>query len=85
MDFSEDGGLLVSGGNDNAIKVWELNKNGAAPTLRLTLWGHTDAVSAVKLSPDCKTIASGSWNKTVRLWSIAQAGDPLWIFTGHKG
>jgi WD40 repeat protein len=33
---------------------------------RLTLKGHTQLVSGIAFSPDDKTLASGSWDGTVR-------------------
>ncbi|CAE6532542.1 unnamed protein product [Rhizoctonia solani] len=42
--------------------------------------GHKDVVSSVTFSPDSKSIASASWDKTIRIWdthSLAPIGEPL--------
>ena len=39
--------------------------------LRRALKGHTKAVLSVSWSPDGRTLASGSFDNTIRLWDVA--------------
>ncbi|MBT5876710.1 MAG: hypothetical protein HOH43_25015 [Candidatus Latescibacteria bacterium] len=58
---------MVSGsGRDDAIRIWDLTTRTATTSLN----AHTGLVSAVTFSPDGETIASGSWDTTVRLWDV---------------
>ncbi len=47
-----------------------------------TLIGHTGSVRSVCYSPDGRTIATGSSDKTVRLWE-ADTGQHLKTLIGH--
>jgi WD40 repeat protein len=53
-----------------------------APALLRTLTGHSAAVVSVAFSPDGRTLASGSFDNTIKLWDTA-SGQPLRTLTGH--
>lgn len=48
----------------------------------LELTGHNDAVYDVKFSPDGRMMASGSYDKTVKLWDLADRSQ-LATLVGH--
>ena len=76
--FSPGGNLLASAGSDMTVKLWELPTGRQVRTLRHgdANWVHgtllhKDWVTAVAFSPDGRRLASGSWDKTVKLWDLA--------------
>ena len=49
------------------------------PVLRIETGMHTAAIQSIGVDRDCRLLATGSWDKTVRLWSLPEgsaAQDP---------
>jgi WD40 repeat protein len=67
LAFSPDGKLLVDGGDDNSVMVWEVGSGGAVARME----NHIYPVSAVAWSSDGKWIASGDWSGVVRIWDTS--------------
>ncbi len=98
--ISPDQTLLASGGGsksprrgankhsdgDNTVSLWEI-RTGELYHIgeRLaTFTEHTARVSSVTFSPDGKTLASGSQDKTIQLWDV-NTHTHYKTLTGHEG
>ena len=77
LQFSPDGTRLAVAG---AIGIWIYDVHMGKELDLFT--GHTSPVRSVCFSPDGMTLASGSWDKTIRLWDVA-TGKHLNTLTGH--
>ncbi|NER26365.1 MAG: protein kinase [Symploca sp. SIO1C4] len=51
--------------------------------LRRTLSGHSDSVKSIAISPDGRTFASGSYDKTIKLWALP-SGELQRTLIGHR-
>ena len=66
--YSPDGQFIVSGSNDNTVRVW--NADSGQPVGQ-PLEGHTNEINSVAYSPDGQFIVSGSDDNTVRIGKAA--------------
>lgn len=57
--------LIASAGDNNTIKLWDLQNDTV-----LTLRGHTGQINSVAFSPDGQLLASGGDDWTFRLWDV---------------
>ncbi|KAI0480120.1 WD40 repeat-like protein [Xylariaceae sp. FL0804] len=70
--------ILVSGGCDRDVRVWDMTQGTCLHTLR----GHTSTVRCLKMS-DANTAISGSRDTTLRVWDIRQ-GVCRNVLVGHQ-
>lgn len=88
--FSKNGKIFATGDYVGIIKLWDFD---SGKELR-TLIGHTsensfvgydnkNSVYSLSFSPDGKTLASGSSDKTVKLWNVI-SGEEIRSFPGHS-
>ncbi len=75
--YSPDGALLAV---VSSVGIWLYNTETLQELALLT--GHTGDVASVSFSPNGSTLASGSWDETVRLWDVA-TGSLKTELTGH--
>ncbi|MBD2611882.1 MAG: trypsin-like peptidase domain-containing protein [Nostoc sp. ZfuVER08] len=75
--FSPDGRTLASSGH--TIKIWNLITGRIIHTLN----GHSHLVLSVVMSPDSKTLVSGSFDKTIKLWNLVSGGQ-IRTLTGNS-
>jgi WD40 repeat protein len=97
--FSPDGNTLASGGRDQTIRLWNISSQqqinaslqgyvGIVSSVASSPNGkpeYAGIVSSVAFSPDGKLLASGSYDKRVRLWNWRDPKAKPVILKGHTG
>ncbi len=68
-EFSPDGRLVAVGGFDRNVCLYEVQTGRLISELR----GHTDSVRRVKFLRDGRSLLTGSFDGTIRVWNVASA------------
>jgi hypothetical protein len=94
IQFSRDGQTLVVAAGENGLSGEATLWNTATWTRRQVLTGHRDALYAATLSPQGTLLATASYDREIRTWSVAdgnvaegaEVGPPqlLKVLTGHN-
>ncbi|WP_366523344.1 c-type cytochrome [uncultured Roseobacter sp.] len=72
-----NGGAIVSAGDDFTVRLWDPQKR----TDR-NLGQHQAKIIQLAASPDRRRVASASWDRTIRVWSLDDEALPVEI-RGH--
>jgi WD40 repeat protein len=81
--FGNKRDLLVAAGCDEGILIWEFA--GTRATLKQTLRARcaSGEWSGIELSPDDRYLASGGYDRIIRLWNIS-TGQLIRVLEGHS-
>jgi hypothetical protein len=83
LSFTADGKHLLAAAGEpglfGEVRLWDVSTG----ELLKTFTGHRDSLYAAVVSPDGKTLATSSYDQTIKLWDIA-AGNELATLTGHN-
>ncbi len=78
--YSPDGSVVASGGESEAIRIWDRYSGDLVRTLP----GHAERVVGLAFSPNGKWLASCSTDGTVKLWDYRE-GRLVHLLTNHVG
>ncbi|KAK6107108.1 WD domain G-beta repeat family protein [Brugia pahangi] len=77
--FDKSGSYVITGADDNLVKVWNVRTG----LLRFTLRGHSAEISDMSVCEDNTLLGTGSVDKTIRVWCL-QTAAPLAFYRSHS-
>jgi WD40 repeat protein len=80
LSFSPDG-LYLASGSSNTVRMWEVESGEGRATLR----GHSLQVFCTAFLDGGRLLASGSEDRTVKFWDVAQALGERDVLAAHSG
>lgn len=69
--FGGGSDVLVTGGDDHQVVVWDRDESGNFAAREQRLSGHSGTVYSVAITPDGTRAVSGSDDGTIRLWDVS--------------
>ena len=78
VEFSNEGNILASGGEDTTVKIWHTDSGNHLTTLE----GHVGAITKILFSPVDEILATGSRDDTIRIWDLTTK-QTIAILRGH--
>ena len=88
LHATADGSLLAAGGGVPGLRgevhVWKLLSSDAHQLAEHRTWtAHDDTIYAIAFSPDGKLLATGGYDRKIKIWNLADA-KLLHTFTTHN-
>lgn len=74
--ISRDGDYLFAVSNDTSIQRFSIQNKFDVRSIGSPMHGHTGTIHVLAISADGQLLASGSHDRTIRIWD-AQTGDPV--------
>jgi cytochrome c len=71
-------GRIATAGEDGKLAIWRPGETQPQHVFS----GHTAPIVSLAVSPDGKRLATGSWDRTVRIWDLG--GAPPQVLEGHQ-
>jgi WD40 repeat protein len=72
LAVSGDGGLAVSAGSDQYLRVWRVDP--AMDMAAIHMNAHQDRVRSLSVTASCDFALTGSWDKSICIWNLGTRG-----------